>query len=42
MIKLTKINYTAQSDSLIAKGETKQILQDISLEVIEGEIVGIV
>ena len=42
MIRLTKINYTAQSDSLFAKGETKQILRDISLEVIEGEIVGIV
>ena len=42
MLKLANINYTAQSDSLIAKVETKRILQDISLEVNESEIVGIV
>lgn len=42
MLKLNNINYSAQSDSLTAKKETKQILYDISLEVNEGEIVGIV
>ncbi len=42
MLKLTNIKYTAHSDSLITKGEAKQILSDISLEVNEDEIVGIV
>lgn len=42
MLKLTNINYTAKSDSLISKGEAKQILHDISMKVTEGEIVGIV
>jgi len=42
MLKLTNINYSARSDSLIAKGEAKQILHNISMEVNEGEIVGIV
>ena len=42
MLKLSKINYSAHSDSLTAKKKTKQILYDISLEVNEGEIFGIV
>jgi len=42
MLKLNNINYTAKSDSLISKGEAKQILHDISMKVTEGEIVGIV
>ncbi|VAX21793.1 hypothetical protein MNBD_IGNAVI01-551 [hydrothermal vent metagenome] len=42
MLKLDDINYSAHSDSLITKDETKQILFEISLEVNGGEIVGIV
>ncbi len=42
MIELKNINYSAHSDSLLAKEKTKQILYNISLEVNNGEIVGIV
>ena len=42
MLEVRDINYIVQSDSLITKGEAKHILCDISFEVNEGEIVGIV
>jgi len=42
MLKLSNINYSVHSDSLITSEKTRQILHDISLEVSEGEIVGIV
>lgn len=42
MLKLDNINYSAHADSLVTKVETKQILYDISLEINEGKIVGIV
>lgn len=42
MLKLNNINYSVSSDSLISQGKAKQILINISIEISEGEIVGIV
>jgi len=42
MLNLTNINYSAYSDSIFGKGEYNPILKDVSLQLNEGEIVGIV
>lgn len=42
MLKLTNIIYSVNSDSLISQGKEKQILNNISMDINEGEIIGIV
>lgn len=42
MLKLTNIDYSVNSDSLISKAKVKQILNNISMNINEGEIIGIV